>query len=312
MSDELNTPQGTEDVQPAQADTRPDWDFFDPELDEPETEEPQAEGEIEDDGQSVDEDPETEEAEAETAEEDDSEAATAVEMIELPDGTKVEREEIVKGYLRQSDYTRKTSEVAEQRKRLEAETTRINGITEAFIDQLSRMIPPAPDQALAYRDPNAYTRAKAAHDAAVAQVQEIVQIGEQAKSAHQGVQQAELQQIIAEENRKLVERFPQAANPKGRQEFFGQVAETAQSLGFSMEELQSATDHRLFTLAHYASLGMKAEQAKGKAREKAAKAPAVTNKPSNPKRQAAARNREAMKRLEKTGSIRDALRVDFD
>lgn len=309
MSDELNTPQGTEDVQPAQADTRPDWDYFDPDED---TEEPHAEGVIEDDGQSVDEDPETEEAEAETAEEDEQETATAADLIELPDGSKVEREEVVKGYLRQSDYTRKTSEVAEQRKKLEAETTRINGITEAFIDHLSRMIPPAPDQALAYSDPNAYTRRKAAHDAAVAQVQEIVKVGEQVKQTQDALSQADRQRLVAEENAKLVQRFPQVSNQKGRQEFFAQAAETAQSLGFSMEELQGATDHRLFALAHYASMGMKAEQARGKAKAKAAKAPPVTNKPSNPTRQAAARNREAMKRLAQTGSIRDALRVDFE
>lgn len=317
MADELNTPveAGTEDVQPAHDDTRPDWDFYDPELDEPETVEPQAEGVTEDDGQTEDEDPEAAEAEAEdeTEDGDDDEEEAKPDLIELPDGTKVERDEVVKGYLRQSDYTRKTSQLAQQRQTLEAETNRINGITEALIDQLSNMIPAPPDQALAYRDPNAYTRQKAAHDAAVQQVQQIIQLGEQAKSVQQNVQQSATQEVIAAENQRLAERFPETSNPKGRQEFFGRTAEAAQAAGFSMDELQSVTDHRLFTLAHYAALGLKAEQAKSKAKEKAAKAPPATpQKPSASKRQGAARNREAMKRLAQTGSFEDALRVDFD
>lgn len=312
MTDESNTPAevGTDFVQPEQSDTRPDWDYYDPDED---TVEAQPEGEIEDDGQDAAEDPATEDAEPETDEEDDSETATAADLIELPDGTKIERDEVVRGYLRQADYTRKTTEVATRQKALEAETTRISGITEAFIDHLSKLIPPAPGQDLAYRDPGAYTRQKAAHDAAVAQVQEIIQVGEKAKQAQEAVSGVDRQRIVAEENAKLAERFPETATQKGRQAFFAQAAEAAQAAGFSMDELQGVTDHRMFALAHLASLGMKAQQAQGKAREKAAKAPPATpNKPSNPTRQAAARNREAMKRLAQTGSIRDALRVDFE
>jgi hypothetical protein len=318
MANESNTPAGagTDFVQqPDHDDTVPDYVFFDPDEDTEEPADPEA---TEDDGLSDDEDPEAAEVAAEDETEagedgEEGEAEAKPDMLELPDGTKVDRDEVVKGYLRQSDYTRKTSQVAQQRQALEAETNRINGITEAFIDQLSKMIPAPPDQALAYRDPNAYTRQKAAHDAAVQQVQQIIQLGEQAKSVQQNVHQSATQEIIAAENQRLIERFPETADQKGRQEFFGRTAEAAQAAGFTMAELQSVTDHRLFTLAHYAALGLKAEQAKSKAKEKAAKAPPATpQKPSASQRQGAARNREAMKRLAKTGSFEDALRVDFD
>lgn len=312
MTDESNTPAdaGTDFVQPEQDDTRPDWDFYDPDEDTVEAETPAL---IDDDGQDADDDPETEPAETEADEDGDEETATAAELVELPDGTKVERDEVVKGYLRQADYTRKTTEVATRQRALEAETTRINGITETFIDHLSKLIPPAPGQELAYRDPNAYTRQKAAHDAAVAQVQELIRVGEGAKQAAQSVSQVDHRRIVAEENARLAERFPETATPKGRQAFFSQAAEAAQQAGFSMGELQGVTDHRMFALAHLASLGMKAQQAQGRAREKASKAPPATpNRPGNPTRQAAARNREAMKRLSQTGSFEDALRVDFD
>lgn len=317
MDDDSNTPApaGTEVAQPdQQTDTIPDYVFFDPDEDTEDTSETEM---TEDDGtddEAVEAEAEEVEPEGETDEAESEDDDTSVsETIELPDGTKVDRDEVVKGYLRQSDYTRKTSELAEQRKTYESEATRINGITEAFIDHLSRMIPAPPDQALAYKDPNAYTRQKAAHDSAVQQVQKIVQMGEQIKQSQGQISQAERQRRVAEENRKLVEKFPQAAEGKGREAFFEQAATAAEAAGFSMDELSAVDDHRLFTLAHYAKIGMESLDKQGKAREKAKKAPPVSpNKPSSNKRQHAARNREAMKKLAQTGSIRDALRVDFD
>lgn len=321
MEDDSNTPApaGTEVVQPdQQTDTIPDYVFFDPDED---TEEPAAPEMTEDDGQTDEteeveaegEDPEGEDPEGEPeAEADDEDDDTSeAETIELPDGTKVDREEVVKGYLRQSDYTRKATEVAEQRKSLEAENQRLNGITEAFIDHLSKMIPAPPDASLAHKDPNAYTRQKAAHESAVQQVQQIVQIGEQAKQVGETLSQQDRQRRVAEENAKLAEKFPETSNPKGREAFFSAAADAAEAVGFDMDELQAVDDHRLFALAHYAHIGMKAQEAKTKAKQKAAKAPpASPNKPATNRKPN--RNREAMARLRKTGSIRDALKVDFD
>lgn len=71
--------------------------------------------------------PEGEEAEPEKAEgeaEPETAEEKAVRLLKVKlDGMEqdVPEEEVVKGYLRQSDYTRKTQELAEQRKRFEAE-----------------------------------------------------------------------------------------------------------------------------------------------------------------------------------------------
>lgn len=313
MTDEQNTsPEGeTLDVQPAQADTAPDWDYYDPDEDNVESPDPAA---TEDDGEPAEADPEDEgadeEAEADEAEEAE-ETPEIAETIELPDGTKVSSEEVVKGYLRQADYTRKTSEVAQLRKTLDAETTRINGITEAFIDHLSKLIPAAPGQDLAYRDPNAYTRQRAAHEAAVKQVEELVKLGEQAKETQSTLSAEDQRRLAVEENQKLVQRFPEVAKPEARRSFMEGAAAAAEAAGFTMDELQGVTDHRVFALAHWANLGMKAQQAKAKATRKAASAPPATpNRPAQNKRPN--RNREAMSKLSKTGSIRDALRVDWE
>ncbi len=317
MENELNTPQGTETVEPVQNDTIPDYVYFDPDEDTEENVQPEV---TEEDGiETTDDDPETAEAatEDETEEgeqEEDGEEEDPTVYFELPDGTKVASDEAVKGYLRQSDYTAKTTEMAEYRKSLEAENTRIQGITEAFIDHLSQMIPAAPEPSLALQDPNAYTAKKAQHEAAVAQIQKLIEIGEQAKEAGNGISAADRQKLVNEENQKLVAKFPEVAKQKGREAFFQTTASAAQQVGFSMDELQGVTDHRLFALAHWADKGMKAEQAKKTAKAKAQKAPPATpSKPGQPtKAQRSRRNAEAMRKLADSGSIYDAMAVDFD
>ncbi|OWK26290.1 hypothetical protein AJ87_02905 [Rhizobium yanglingense] len=78
--------------------------------------------------------------------------------------------------------------------------------------------------------------------------------------------------------------------------------------------MQGFTDHRYFKVMHYAMLGLQAEQAKNKAMTKVANAPPATAKPKpngavNPQ---ARKSQDAMKRLSKTGSIKDAMSIDFE
>jgi hypothetical protein len=65
----------------------------------------------------------------EASEDDEQPDTKAEEEFEIDLGrgekVKVKRDELIKGYLRQSDYTRKTQEVAEGRKRLESEATEV-------------------------------------------------------------------------------------------------------------------------------------------------------------------------------------------
>ena len=83
-------------------------------------------------------------------------------------------------------------------------------------------------------------------------------------------------------------------------------------MGFTAQELQQATDHRLFKLAHWARKGMAAEKARAAAKAKAQAAPPVApHKPGQGAR-AASGNAEAMRKLSRTGSLKDALAVDFD
>lgn len=294
--DELNTPAdaGTEPVETHEDDTAPEWDYFDPDEDTEETPEAAAT----DDG--TEEPAEPEEAEPE-----------APAQISLPDGTQVTLDEAVKGYLRQADYTRKAQEVSQKRQALEADLQVVSGITEAFIDHLTKMVPQSPDPAMALRDPNGYVRAKATYDAAMAQVQQLIEIGKKPKEIGDKLSATDKQSLVAQENALLAERFPTITQPEGRKRFFESAATAAQELGFSMDELSGVTDHRMFALAHWANEGLKAAKARETAKAKVANVPPSTpRKPGQPAQ--ANRNTEAMRKLARSGSIRDAVKVDWE
>lgn len=290
MDDENDTlpPGGTENVTP-ESDTAEDWDYFEPEEETEESPEPEATDE------GAEEPAETEEPEPE-----------APAQISLPDGTQITLDEAIKGYQRQADYSRKTLEVSQKRQALEADLQVISGITETFIDHLSKMVPPAPDPALAMRDPNAYIRAKTMHDTAMAKVQDLIELGKKPKEIAGNLDKLDKEAAVAQENLRLAERFPDVVKPEGRKKFFEGAAVAAQEAGFTMDDLQGVTDHRLFVLAHWANVGMKAAKARENAKAKVANVPPATpRKPGQPAQ--TSRNVEATQRFKKAPTLRNAV-----
>lgn len=315
MTDETNTfaSAETDNVEHSEADTPETYDYYDPDEDQDTEEVVTDEGTDEEAVEGEEEAQETEDqAEEEPEEEPEPKEADLKAVVKLQDGTTTTVEELLKGQLRQSDYTRKQQEVANLRKSVEADASRIEGITQAFIDHLASMMPDEPDAALVYRDPNAYTQQKARYDATVAQMQKLIELGNQPKQIKQAMTQADADRIKAEENSKLVGMFPKTATQDGRAKFFENVATVASELGISEKEWQGISDHRLLALAHWAKVGMDAEKARSKAKAKAAKAPPAT--PRKPGQTAAKANRnvDAMRKLARSGSIHDALAVDWD
>lgn len=303
----------TDNADPSATDTPESWDYYDPDEDTVET--PEEEG-TEDEATETETEVEAEvEEDVETADEEtEKQPVTATEdaVVQLADGETVTVKELAAGRMRQADYTRKTQELGNQRKALEAEAQKLQNITTAFVDHLSNMIPAEPDAQLAYTDPNKYTQQKAQYDAAVAQVQRLIELGSQPKEVTQNMTQEAHQRLLQEENTLLAGKFPETGTQEGRAKFFNEVAETANEVGFTTEELQQVTDHRLFALAHWAKKGMEADKAKTAAKAKAQKAPPATpRKPGQPAKKANG-NREAMRKLSRSGSMRDAMAVDFD
>ncbi|MEH3109042.1 MAG: hypothetical protein PGN22_02925 [Agrobacterium cavarae] len=234
-------------------------------------------------------------------------------IVTLKGGEQVPVKELKLGYMRERDYRLKTQDTARRGRELEALSSRVVNTANAFAQFLASQLPAEPTHDLAIQNPAEYTRQKAIFDNAMGRVNQILQMGAEPKAVIDQMTNEQKKEMLQHENERLVEAFPQTATREGREKFFEEAFDTARQLGFSDDELEDITDHRHFRLAYYARLGMQAEEAKKKAMTKVKNAP-----PAAPVRKAQGQNvaqvrksRDAMERLAQTGSLKDAMNIDF-
>ncbi|WP_376742358.1 hypothetical protein [Ensifer canadensis] len=223
--------------------------------------------------------------------------------------------ELKLGYMRERDYRYKTQETANRGRTLDAMTTRVTNTVKGIASYLAERLPTEPPRQLAYQNPAEYTRQKAMYDDGLANISQIIELANDSTAVAGELASSVTEETLQSESERLAQVFPQTTKDEGRKAFFDQAFSAARELGFSDQELKTVTDHRLFGLAYYARIGMQAEQAKGKALTKVNNAPPATPKarPSGgASQQQVRKNKEAMQRLSKSGSIKDALLVDFD
>lgn len=236
------------------------------------------------------------------------------------DGQEVEVsvDELVRGYSRTQDYTRKTMAVAEERKALrsEAEAIRVERaqyaqLLSALQQQVSPQLEQEPDWArLRAEDPIEY----AAQWADWQQHQQRLQAIQYERSRVAEMQQREqvgrMQEALEVEAAQLAEAIPEWRDPARARTEKGAVVEYAARIGFTPEELKQVYDHRAVVALRKAMLYDRLMEKRGQIKPVAKpSAPAlrpgsqgtVTRKTSDVTR--------AKQRLAKTGSVRDAASV---
>jgi hypothetical protein len=267
------------------------------------------------------------EAEPETTDEAQQETEDAaqepeVEEVEfdgkklaIPKGTPPELVESVKALANdlKADYTRKTQEVAEQRKTITARSEAIQQQESLMSANFSKAVEfkalqdkmsqfeQIDWQALADQDPAQATKLNLAYQG----------LQRQAGSLHRELQAAEAQrqQLIAQQQQALIQQGQRELTkriPKWSGELAQKVSEHALGYGFSADELNRVTDPRLVQALHDAMQWKKLQTEKPAAMQKVAAAPKVL-KPGNavPRTQ----NQAAFDRLKKSGRIEDLARL---
>jgi hypothetical protein len=318
-----NLPQGgTDNANPSTDIDNPDnWNFADPD------EEKQDNGKAPATAGTEGEKAETAEGgqEAEQSDEPDEQAdddegdgvkaksADDTVLVELPGGEKVPVSELRSGYMRQQDYTRGKQFEANRRNEFEAFAQVQHQNMRAIEAFLSSTMPPRPDPQLAYADPPRFIAMKAQYDAAVdryGQAQQFVASQEQAMGF---ANQQSMQERLEDEKSLMTQAIPSLATHKGRQEFFNRAKGVGAVAGFSDRDIADISDHRFFVLYDLASEGLAARKARQTAKAKVANVPPVApskrSKQGNP---AMGKNQDAMRRLSRSGSIKDAMMVDFE
>ena len=245
------------------------------------------------------EDP-TEEPEAETEE--------APQTFEV-DGQEVSLDELKLGYLRQSDYTRKTQAAAEQRKAAEAQQQNYESTLQSLLAaagaDLSRF-EGVNWEGLAAQDPAQYQQAKAIFEQAQSTYNLIRGQAEQHMTQMQERAQAELKQRAQESLGVLKSTIPNWSN-----DLYYEIGDYAKKeLGVSSDEFNNIADHRSITAMWKA---MQYDRAKTVTAQKKVKAsPQKTlsgSKADANKVNSGEKYRKARDRLRKTGSMDAAVQA---
>lgn len=276
--------------------------------DEPESEE--------DDGETGDED----QAEDEDDEEPETERGRYVAhngRVKLADGTESTVADLIAGNLKGADYTRKTQEVAEQRRSVEAQSTEAQASKKQADEQrqfmttlLQQIVPPAPDPALLDTDPMAYTRQKAANEQWTAHLNRLTQDQQRANEERQAEAQRKERERADSEWDALIAKVPEFKDDKRLNRFVSDMKEHAEHYGLKPEELrQVALDHRQALVLKDAIAWRKLQAKKPDVAKKVEGRPPVQKggKRLNSSERNARTANDAMTRLKQSGSERDAV-----
>lgn len=259
-------------------------------------------------------------SDAETPSETEPEAP----RVRLKDGTEVTLDEVEdwrKGTLRQSDYTRKTQELATSRKEIEqrqaaiAETERqFSQAIDVAMTVVQARMPQPPDASMLETDPIGYIQQEAAYKAAVEEMGKL----QRAKQEHEEKSSIERKQAFnewaAKEHETLLDRVPEMKDPAKAKVFLETVIETLPAYGFSKEDLAGIYDHRLVLVLKDAVAYRKLMASKPKADAKAKDAvpvqtPGRQSSPDDAKVKAIQAERQ---QLRKTGNRNVAQKLIAD
>jgi hypothetical protein len=270
----------------------------------------------EEDDSGVEDAPDEETSEEQSGEEEEQEEQEQPQTFTVKvDGKEVAvtLDELQKGYSRTQDYTRKTQQIAEVRKQVEAETQAVRAergqyaqLLGALQAQLQASEPQVDLDRLYNEDPIEWVRQKEVLRerqekayAIQAEQQRLVQLSQQE-------QQQSMQQHLESQKDALLAALPEWKDPKKAKLEKAMLIESAKSAGFSDEDLKSVYDHRLVLLLRKAALF---DQMVSK---RQGIKPVVNNGPRPAKPGAAGRVSatsevtRAKQRLAKTGRVDDA------
>lgn len=221
------------------------------------------------------------EAEAEPDEQDEPEAEDAepVEVydadeygeiaIALKDGTQTTLAELTKGNLRQADYSRKTQELAEQRKALEAGAQKLAERERQIDQKLASVEVQEPDWAKeAEEDPLGWQLKKINWD----KEQLARKEAQAAEKQKQEQLEARFRQMTVE---KVLEVIPEWNDGEAFKKGAAARRQTALDAGFHPAEYDGARDMRLAVLLEWAAKGRAAEQKVQATTKKLSKVPKV-------------------------------------
>jgi len=236
------------------------------------------------------------------------------EEIEVP------LDELLKGYSRTADYTKKTQELAETRKAVESERQRIqeaNQLRNVYADRLQvieQMLaqPESTDDfgALKENDPIGYAVRVAEMAEREKQINAVRAERYRIAQQQQAEQGERLRAHLAAESERLAAAIPDLADKAKGEALKAEIRSYAKSIGWTDQELSQVYDHRAVSALYKAMQYDKLVSGKSNATKKVTEAPRMmrpgTSTPEARQTQEMKKLREQVRRSGKKG---DAARL---
>ena len=237
------------------------------------------------------------------------------------DGEEVEvtLDELQNGYSRQQAYTKRSMELAEQRKAFEAEQAETRQIRDAYAQQLDQLAAQIQQTTQQEPDWRALAETMSERDLFLykaewdqqKEYQKQVQAEQQRIAAERSrEQEQELRKHLEVQRTDMLNRIPAWQDEEVREAERREVITYAQKrIGFSEEEIANASDARAIELLYKAWQWDQLQEKKPAAKKRTRKAPkmAKAGRPKTKREVANRSQREARKRFESAGTVDAAV-----
>ncbi len=260
----------------------------------------------------------TEEEQSELSESEDIQENSEEPVYTVTiDGTayEVTQDELIQGYQRNADYTRKTQELAAEKaqssdfverskKDVEAKLAQLDQLNQAAQAQLQQEYAQVDFEKLYEEDPVEAARLEHRMRKKNEQLQQVQQQTQQ-------LQMEEFNKYLDEQRKQLNIKVPELSHPEKGPQFQKQMRDYLSSQGFNAQEIDSVYDHRYVMLVRDAMSYRNLQKAKPQIKKKAVNAPKVVKGGVSKSKgqQAADAKRQQLSRLKKTGKVADAAKI---
>ena len=231
-------------------------------------------------------------------------------------------DELMSGYQRDSDYRRKTMELADERRLLEEEVNRAKSESDAvaklrqdYATRLSEiensMKPDANiDWARLYEtDPDEYHRKKIEVENKSKALETIKAERQRAIQEQQQEQSKVFNQYLEQQKRLLADKEPEYVDPVKGEGLRKDMTSYLKKEGYSDQELNMMVDHRSFVIAKKAMLYDKMMNSKISAKQSKTVPKMVRSGTQKTINKDSQQSKSLKSRLKQTGSMRDAANV---
>jgi hypothetical protein len=229
-------------------------------------------------------------------------------------------DELLKGYSRTADYTKKTQELAENRKSVEAERQRIDEASRlrdqyaerlGVIEQMLSQTDKAEDlSALKENDPIGYAVRVAEQSEREKQLTAVRAERQKLAQSQQAEQGERLKAHLATEAAKLREAIPELSDEVKGEVVKRDIRDFAKSIGFSDQELTQVYDSRAVLTLYKAMQYDKLVKGKTDATKKVSQAPRMLRPgTSTPEARETETIKKMQQQLKKSGKKGDAARL---